>query len=231
MGTCGGKQAGKVKFNNGVLSIEDSTGNQHWSSATKVASMGGDGAAKRALPKFFGPGDNKCITDKNCVIIHGDEDLKGKSIKMAPNRDYLYAQLTPTGMEDYDYSITVKSGRCWVEAWEGEDLTGYKDIFTEDSVETTYLKGKSGLLTRQGSNDANSYRTHSTSDYQTYFVYKNYEKDVGGATWGASYYRPNNILAAYYKVARIQRNDKMKRYFPTMRSPSAKGMWGGDFSK
>jgi len=108
---------------------------------------------------------------------------------------------------------------------------GYKDIFTEDSVETTYLKGKSGLLTRQGSNDANSYRTHSTSDYQTYFVYKNYEKDVGGATWGASYYRPNNILAAYYKVARIQRNDKMKRYFPTMRSPSAKGMWGGDFSK
>jgi hypothetical protein len=236
--TCNGRLAGKVVFDNGVLTIEDNTGKQHWTTATGVKKMGGDGAAQKAPPQFFGPGDNKCITKKNCITVWGEVNLKGSTkIQMAPNREYLYAELNAVGMNDYDYSISVAKGRCWLEAWENNDLTGYKDIFTENSVETTYLKGTSGLLTRQGSNDANSYRTHSTSDYQTYMVFKNYERDtntrgsnMGGTTWGSEYYRPNKKLKAELKRQVAKRNIKMNRYFPTMSKPSAGGMHGGLFS-
>ena len=123
--TCNGKLAGKVVFDNGVLTIEDNTGKQHWTTATGVKKMGGDGAAQKAPPQFFGPGDNKCITKKNCITVWGEVNLKGSTkIQMAPNREYLYAALNAVGMNDYDYSISVAKGRCWLEAWENNDLTG-----------------------------------------------------------------------------------------------------------
>ena len=126
--------------------------------------------------------------------------------ELFPNKESLYSALSAKGMNDYDYSIQVAKGRCWVEAWEENDLTGTKDAFTQDSVETTYVKGRSGAYTFQGSNDANSYRTHSTADYQEYEYFKYWYKKSNG------YYDFNYAKRMKRSSILTKNNAKMLQY-------------------